>query len=265
VAVLRWAKNNVDQGFPISSVNAQLQDSVKKHAWPEAVLNDKNSVAANPAKAINRVELTNSLINSLIRRDERMSADLFADALGSLKLTGLFEEILIPTLVEVGNRWERGEISVATEHFASNFIQARILAIFQSLPLHPSAPKVILGCGPDELHVIGPMMLAVLLRDAGFRVEYLGPDLPLEDLLGYVREETPRIVVLSATMKESAEELIRFARSLQGLKPAVHFGYGGSAFILNPDLQKKIDGHYLGPSISRSVEIIQQLVPLKRK
>ncbi len=265
VAVLRWAKKHVDQGFPISSVTTQFQEAVKKNDWPDAVVNEKNVLTLNPARLFNRAELSLSLTKSLIRHDERMSSDLFADALGSLKLVELFEDILIPVLVEVGDRWERGEIGIATEHFASSFIQAKIMAVYQSLPLHPSAPKIILGCAPDELHEIGSMMLATLLRDAGYRVEYLGPDLPLEDLLIYIREESPKIVVLSATMKDSAEDLMKFPQKLQGLKPQILFGFGGAAFNMNPELQTKIDGHYLGPSISNSVELIQQLIPLKRK
>lgn len=264
IAVLLWAKRGVDQGYPISTVNSQLKEAISKNDWPEAVLNEKVPVAAHPAKVVNRAELVQNFSKALIRHDERMSSDLFADALGALKLADLFESILIPALVDIGDRWERGEIGVATEHFASQFIQTKILAIYQSLPLHPSSPKIIIGCAPDELHEIGPMMLATLLRDTGYKVEYLGPDLPLDDLLIYVREETPRMLILSATMKESAEEMIRFSEKLSGVKPPVTFGFGGASFILFPDLQKKIDGHYLGPSISESTKKIVQLLPLKK-
>lgn len=265
VAILRWAKRGVEQGYPISTVNSQLKDAVNKDDWPEAVLNDKVPVAVHPAKAINRTELVQNFTKALIRHDERMSSDLFADALGSLKLADLFESILIPALVDIGDRWERGEVGVATEHFASQFIQAKIMAIYQSLPLHPSNPKIIIGCAPDELHEIGPMMLATLLRDAGYKVEYLGPDLPLDDLLIYVREETPKMLILSATMKDSAEDLVRFSEKLSGVKPPVHFGFGGAAFIIFPDLAKKIDGQFLGPSISDSLKNIAALLPLKGK
>jgi len=265
IAILRWAKRGVEQGYPISTVNSQLKDAIKKNDWPEAVLSDKSTVAVHPARTINRSELVQNFSKALIRHDERMSSDLFADALGSLKLADLFESILIPALVDIGDRWERGEIGVATEHFASQFIQTKIMAIYQSLPLHPSCPKLIIGCAPDELHEIGPMMLATLLRDAGYKVEYLGPDLPLDDLLIYVREEMPKMLILSATMKASAEDMIRFSEKLSGLKPSVAFGFGGAAFILFPDLQLKINGHYLGPSISESIKKINDLFPLKNK
>lgn len=265
VAILRWAKKNVDQGYPISTVNAQLKEAIQKNQWPDAVVSEKSPVAFHPLRSVNRVELTQSLTLSLLRHDERMSADLFADAIGSLPLSDLFENILIPVLVEVGARWERGEIGVASEHFASGFIQGKIQAIYQSLPLHAAAPKVILGCGPDELHEIGPLMLATLLRDAGYRVEYLGPDVPLADLLIYIREEMPKIVVLSATMKESAQDLMKFPEKLKGLKPSPLFGYGGAAYILHPDLTEQIEGYYLGPSISKSTVKVQELVPLKNR
>jgi len=98
---------------------------------------------------------------------------------------------LIPVLVEIGDRWERGDIGVAVEHFASQLIQGKIQAIYHSLPLHSGGPKILVGCAPDELHEIGSLMFATLLRDAGYRVEYLGPDIPLDDLALLCRRGKP--------------------------------------------------------------------------
>jgi len=263
VAVLRWVKQKVDQGFSISSVTTEWKSLVAHDQWPEAVITDKSPVSMWQVHNFDHAESITRLTRSLVRHDERMAAEIFEDVLSSLSLNELFESILIPVLVEIGILWERGEIRVATEHFASGFLRSKVMTIYQGLPLHPAAPKIIVGCGPDELHEIGPMMLSTLLRNRGYRVEYLGPDIPLEDLLLYIRDESPRMVVLSATLRESAKYLAKFPEKLRGVKHSILFGFGGSAFNSDPDLVKSINGVYLGRSISNSVLTIGQIVPLR--
>lgn len=263
VATLSWVKSQVDAGFSISLVVIEFKEAVSRNNWPEAIVSDKGPIARQRLTEINNELIVNRLTQALIRHDERMTSDIFGEALGSINLSLLFESVLIPVLVEIGNRWERGEIRVATEHFASGFIRAKILAIYQSLPLHPSAPKVIVGCGPDELHEIGTLMMATFLRNAGYRVEYLGPDIPLDDLAMYVSEESPCIVILSATLREPAAELAKFPEKLQKMKQPPLFGFGGAAFNSDPILAEKINGVYLGRSLTESVATVKQLVQLR--
>jgi MerR family transcriptional regulator, light-induced transcriptional regulator len=263
VAVLDWVKKQVDDGISISTVVAEFNQAINRQNWPEAVVNDKGPIPSKKNIQDDPVVLTQQLVNALVRLDERMASEIFSDALGNFKLLPLFESILVPTLVEIGSRWEKGEISVAIEHFASNLILGKILGIFQSLPMHASAPKVMVGCAPDELHQIGSLMFAILLRDCGYRVEFLGPDIPLEDLAVYAAEEKPRLLVISATIQQSAEQLIGFGKMLAKLNSKSIFGFAGAAFIYSPDLIAKISGVYLGRTFSESLQKMKDLVPLK--
>jgi MerR family transcriptional regulator, light-induced transcriptional regulator len=260
IAVLNWVKKQVDAGLSISSVAADLNRAISKENWPEAVLSDKGPVPRNNGSTLDIHIQTQQLTTALVRIDERMAADIFGEILGSVTLIQLFELVLIPILVDIGLRWEHGEISVATEHFASNFILGKIQGIYRSLPLRFSGPKVIVGCGPDELHEIGSLMFAALLRDAGYRVEYLGPDIPLEDLAVYAGEENSRMVIISATIKDSALKLLSFSSQLDKLKQRPIFGFGGAAFNLYPEIITNTPGVYLGKSFTESLDKVKSLV-----
>jgi len=263
IALLTWVKKQVDGGISISSVAAELKTAIEKERWPEAVLTDKGPVASRHNRVHDNKTLAQQLATALLRSDERMAADIFGEALGNAQLIPLFEEILTPVLVEIGERWERGEISVATEHFASYLIQGKVEAIYHSLPLHPSGPKVMLGCAPDELHEIGSLMFATLLRDAGYRVEFLGPDLPLKDLAVYAGEEKPRLLIVAATILEPAYSLIEFPALLAKLKQQPVFAFGGAAFGREPGLSEKVAGIYLGATLAKSLAKVKSLVPLR--
>ncbi len=121
----------------------------------------------------------------------------------------------------------------------------------------------MVGCAPDELHEIGSLMFATLLRNAGYRVEYLGPDIPLSDLATYAGEEKPRMLVISATIEESAMQLINFLDLLEKLKQPPLFGYGGSAFARPPELTRQISGIYLGKCLGEALTRTGSLFPLK--
>lgn len=263
IAVLNWVKKQLGMGISISSAAVEFQRSVAAKQWPEAVLSDKGPVPSKSNSNQNIDTITRQLTTALVRIDERMAADIFSEAMGAVPMMQLFELVLIPVLVEIGVRWERGEISVAVEHFASSLIQGKLQAIYQSLPLHPSAPKIIVGCAPDELHQIGSLMFAVLLRDGGYRVEFLGPDIPLEDLARYAGEEKPRMLVISATLPEQAVKLLTFSNLLDNLNQRPLFCFGGAAFTHDPGLIENTTGIYLGGTFHESVVTVKGLVPLR--
>lgn len=263
IATLLYAKSRSESGISISSVVLEFQRMQKEGAWPEAIITNTGPVASHPDEKLSAEIVSRQFLQALLRHDEKTASTLFEDMLGSFGLIELFEQVLTPVLVEIGEGWARGEVKVATEHFASNLILTRLQAIFQSLPLRSSAPRLMIGCAPDELHVIGPLMLAVLLREIGYRVEFLGPDLPLDDLAAYVMEEPPKMLILSATLADSAGSLANFPKKLHKAKQIPLFGFGGSGFNTRQNLIKRIDGIYLGPMLGLSLETIRTTIPLR--
>jgi methanogenic corrinoid protein MtbC1 len=263
IALLSWVKQQVDSGLSISTVAGSLKEAIERGDWPEAVLTTSGPVPVQRHIGQNVSKLAEQFLTALLRVDEHMASEIFAEILGQVNLLELVETVLIPTLVEIGARWERGEISVAIEHFASNLIQGKIQAIYQSLPYHSGAPKVLVGCGPDELHALSPLLFATLLRDCGYRVEYLGPDIPLEDLLDYIAAEKPKMVVISATIGDSIPQVSEFSQQLSKMKAAPLLGFGGAAFNRNPETGQRIQGVYLGKTMSESLLRVKELLPIK--
>jgi methanogenic corrinoid protein MtbC1 len=115
----------------------------------------------------------------------------------------------------------------------------------------------MLGSAPGELHEIGTLMISILLREAGYRVEFLGPDLPLDDLALYAKDEKPKMIILSATLKESVADLAGFDALLEAIHPKPIFGFGGPAFNRHPELISQTPGVFLGKSFSQSLETVR--------
>ena len=75
-------------------------------------------------------------------------------------------------------RWERGEASVAQEHFASNLLRGRLLGLARGWA-EATGPRAVLACAPGELHDLPLISFGLALAARGWSITYLGPDTPI--------------------------------------------------------------------------------------
>ncbi len=259
VAILRWIKSRVDSGMAISSVVHEMR-SVMRSGYPlEAV--PPGPGFTRVSSGVTPDQYVPRLYQALKAHDEGLAGDVFREIQTSFDLLAICQKIIIPCLVAIGDDWYNGRIRVTTEHFASAFVRGKLLAIFQSYPSRRGTPSILVGCAPGEQHEIGSLMASVLLRSLGFRIEYLGPDIPLSDLVDYAGYEHPSMVILAASMKSSAVELARINGKLANLRPAPLFGFGGRAFVDYPELKDGFPGIYLGDTLEQAVAAVQSLLP----
>jgi len=263
VAILRWLKNRVDEGISISSAVTELRSMASSNAWPEAIPSAPTQIQTENSTPPSQYAV--QLYQALMKHDESTAGDLLREAHALFDLMTVFMEIIVPCMREIGESWYRGEIRVTTEHFASAYLRGKLLSLLQAYPSRRSAPSIMIGCAPMEQHELGSLMFAVLLRSEGFRVEYLGPDIPVEDLADYASYEYPAMVILSAVSEASAKELSRMQDMLKKIRPTPIFAYGGRAFDLHPQLRNEIAGIYLGSSFGEAIKNATMLLKTQQK
>lgn len=263
VAVLRWLKSRVQNGISISAAVGELHQSTINGIWPEAVptgiLQETKRTNTPPVKYARR------LYQLLINYDESGASELIREILANFDLRTITIEIFTPCLVEIGEAWNRGEIRITTEHFASAYIRGKLLALLQAYPVKRNVPFIVIAGAPTEEHEIGALMMAVLLRSEGFQVEFLGTDIPLDDLVYHARYEKPDMIVLTATTRTAALELRRMQEKLSHLRTSPIFGYGGFAFNIDPDLINQVPGIFLGKSMDAALQKVKSLIGSGRK
>jgi methanogenic corrinoid protein MtbC1 len=106
-------------------------------------------------------------------------------------------QVILPYLGELGARWERGEVSVAQEHFASNVLRGRLLGLARGWG-RGVGPIAMLACLPGEQHELGLIAFGLALRSHGWRIAYFGSSTPLETVAGAAERLEPRLIVLSS-------------------------------------------------------------------
>ncbi|NPV77770.1 MAG: MerR family transcriptional regulator [Anaerolineae bacterium] len=263
IALLRWIKNRLDSGLAISNVANELHSMIKDGIWPDMI---PAAPIVTPGKVANPPsEYSRQLFEALIRHDEARSGDLLREIHSLFDLPTTFMQIITPVLVEIGEAWFSGKIRITTEHFVSAYLRGKLLSLLQAYPSRRGAPYLMLGCAPTEQHEIGSLMLSVLLRSEGYRVEYLGADVPLEDLTDYASYEHPAMIVLAASMIEAAIELKKMSGFIKKVKPLPVFGFGGAAFRATTALKDHVEGVYLGDTLIEAVDSIHMLLPVNSR
>ena len=116
----------------------------------------------------------------------------------------VLRDVVLPYLRELGDRWERGEASVAQEHFASQILRGRLLGLARGWD-RGTGPRALLACAPGEQHDLGLIVFGLGLRDRGWRITFLGPDTPLDTLAVAIATLEPAAVVLAATVPQLFE------------------------------------------------------------
>jgi MerR family transcriptional regulator, light-induced transcriptional regulator len=165
---------------------------------------------------------------SLSGFDEARAHTVLDELLSTATLDSILSDVLIPFLRELGKRWERGEITVAQEHFASSVLRGRLLGLARGWD-RGIGPRVLLSCAPGERHDLGLIAFGLALQARGFRILYLGADTPIESVAQTARAVRPHVVVVSAVSAERFKEIAGALRELAAEYPVYLGGAGATA------------------------------------
>ena len=153
--------------------------------------------ADEPTAALDAERVRGDLAAALDAYDEPRAQAVIDHVLAAATVDALLTDVVLPYLHELGARWERGEASVAQEHFASSVLRGRLLGLARGWGLG-IGPVAVLACLPGEHHDLGLISFGLALRSRGWRIVYLGNNAPLDEVADVCSELKPDLVVLHA-------------------------------------------------------------------
>lgn len=250
VAAIRWLHQRTSEGLSISHAIRLLQEHLRG-----AALQQPAAEPGRPPSALNA-----DLTRALLAFDSSAAEIVLSEAFAMYRVEDVCLGVIEPTLVDVGERWHRGEISVATEHFATSLLRRKLFALLNVYETGHGRGLVFTATARDEWHEVGILIISLFLVRRGFRVSYLGPNLGGEGLAETLANHRPDLVIVSATSPDSASNVGEVADALQSLpEPRPRLAYGGHGFDEEP-LRRSVPGTYLGATAAQAVEIVDQLL-----
>lgn len=195
-------------------------------------------------------EFYTKILEALDLGDKERTVELVMQRLdsGDVGIVQLYSEVLAPAL----NDWECHDREDPTciwrEHVRSSIIRTilemaypYVLRERDSMGMAKEGTRVAVLCPPEELHEIGPRMVADYFLLAGFDVTFVGANTPIETIIAALETIRPDYVAVSVT---NYYNLVALRKVLERIKEASTEGsviiVGGSAFDANPGLAEEL-------------------------
>jgi DNA-binding transcriptional MerR regulator len=168
-------------------------------------------------------DLQERLAASLDGFDANGAHEAFDELLAAFSVETVLRDAVLPYLDRLGARWERGEVSIAQEHFASGVIRGRLLGLARGWGRGGGRP-IVLACPPGEEHEIGLIVFGIVAARRGWRVVYLGANTPFQTLEATVRRLDPALLILAVS---DPDRLTSRADEIRTLAETVPVAVGG--------------------------------------
>lgn len=259
IASLNWLKLQTESGLSIGQAIKLLNGLLDTGENPLLHQITEHTILETPHQSIEQVQP--ALVKALIELDEEKANRIMRTSFSMYPLETILLEIIAPTMVEIGDRWHRDEIGVATEHFATHHCRLHLMHALEATNDIAKQGSIVAACAPHEWHELGILILTTILRLRGWNVTYLGANLSLDRLADVLVQLKPQMLLFSATRKESAEALVPLAGVLDEMPdPKPIIGLGGQAFLQYPSLTNKVPGTFLGPQADEAVQQIERML-----
>jgi methanogenic corrinoid protein MtbC1 len=139
------------------------------------------------------------------------------------------DRVAAPALRSIGHGWSEGSVSVAQEHMATAVFRRVLGWLLRVYEARAEAPRLVVATPPGHAHELGALMAAATAAAEGWNVTYLGPDLPVADLIGAAAQSGAQAVALSAVHQIGGADLLGSLREIRAaLPPATSLLVGGT-------------------------------------
>jgi MerR family transcriptional regulator, light-induced transcriptional regulator len=219
--------------------------SAARLAWDEPT-----TAEAPPSASLSLDREVERLRDRLEAFDDAGAHAVLDELLARFAVETVLRDVVLPYLVNLGDRWQAGDVSVGQEHFASNLLRARLLSLAQGWG-QGTGPRAVLAAAPGEHHDLGLIICGLVLWRQGLRVVFLGADCPIDTLITAVHAVRPALVVLSAVTSDAYDAVRDALRELATRVP-VYLGAAGASSRLADDLGVRYAG---GDPVTVAIEL----------
>ncbi|SKA97795.1 Methanogenic corrinoid protein MtbC1 [Prosthecobacter debontii] len=142
----------------------------------------------------------------------------------------LILRVICPLIAHIGESWQAGEMRPSHEHIATAVIREILMTPVPGSTVATNAPELVVSTLSGEVHELGALLVAASARDLGWRVAYLGPNLPTEEIVVCARARRVRAVAVSLVYPDQCPIIEEKLVKLRNLLPeSIALVVGGRA------------------------------------
>lgn len=211
-------------GLTTHAVAALVDEDVaaRERRTPPAIATPGSEDVVASALALSRA-LDGAPLNEALRR-----------AAARMGMSAFLESVAAPLLRRVGDEWHAGRLAPAHEHLVSSVLHDIISETMRSFVPQPGAPGVLVTTPAGDRHAIGAALVGAAAAVEGWKVLYLGADLPAAEIAEAARTSGVSVVAVSIVYVEDRDRVLaelQTLRSRLSKKITLIAGGGGAATL----------------------------------
>lgn len=191
-------------------------------------------------EVLNTAEWVESFLSHIQTLDVKKLEFILQQASVSMSRPNLIDKVIVPIIEQIGKSWRDGDIRIYHEHIATVVIRSFLSTLTNALEYELNAPHIIVTTLKGHIHELGALIVAASAAAEGWKVTYLGPNLPAEEIAAVTNSIKPNMVCLSIVYPAGDPVIIQELEKIRQFLPTeISIIVGGrSALSYKPTLDK---------------------------
>jgi methanogenic corrinoid protein MtbC1 len=181
-----------------------------------------------------------ALVVAMIELDELAFEKTLASSIRHSGFEETFLNIVFPFLNKLGILWQTAVIKPVQEHFISNLVRQKLHVAIDSQPLTDKTDnkyRHLLFLPEKEQHELTLLFTNYVLRSRGYHTLYLGPSVPVKDLVEVAKDYDPDYIFTLCISSPGVEKVQPLINQLSENFPESQIIFSGKqAIAANPEL-----------------------------
>jgi len=132
----------------------------------------------------------------------------------------LLQQVVVPLMEQVGDRWCQGTLTIAQEHMVSSAMRNLLGTLVRLYTRTQSSTTLLFATPSGERHEFGILSAAALAAGGGLRIGYLGVDVPAQEIIDAADKMSAQALVLGVKGAVNPKESLKQLRHISELLPA---------------------------------------------
>ena len=206
-------------------------------------------------------------LNALLKGDRKHCRAVIEETLQSgIPTNSVYVDVIWPIMVEIEKLLRADRITHPQEHLATRINRTIVDQLQNKLPRRPSRNKrIAVCCAQDELQELGAQMMADLFESDGWEVRFLGGGLTNNDLLAFINEYAPDILLIYGSVPKQAPGIRQFIDTIRAVNawPFMRIMVSGGLFNRAEGLWQEIGADLFAATAIEAVQAASQNSQIK--
>ncbi len=199
-------------------------------------------------------------LEALLAGDRRQCREVIEDILhhNSASITGVYSGVIWPIMMEIDTLYRAERITSAQEHLATRINRTIVDQLQNKLPRQPKTDKKVAICNSlREMSELGSQMIADMFESAGWDVRFLGGGLSNDDILSYVHQFCPDVLVIYGTESNETPQIRSIIDRIREINayPDMKIMLSGGVFGRADGLWEEIGADLFAPNAVEAVQL----------